>query len=92
MTLTEAGACGTPAVATDIAGHRDAVVDGRTGLLADDRIDGVAAALADVLIDAELRAALGKGALERSLWFTWDATARSTLEALASEACRQRGR
>ncbi len=88
MTLTEAAACGTPAVATDISGHRDAVVDGRTGLLADG-IDGVAGALAEVLIDAELRAALGKGALERALWFTWDATARSTLEALASEACRQ---
>jgi hypothetical protein len=43
-----------------------------------------------VLIDTELRSALGKGALERALWFTWDATARSTLEALASEACRQR--
>ena len=36
MTLTEAAACGTPAVVTRIAGHADAVVDGRTGLLADD--------------------------------------------------------
>ena len=36
MTLTEAAACGTPAVATRIAGHADAVVDGSSGLLADD--------------------------------------------------------
>ena len=36
MTLTEAAACGTPAVATRIAGHADAVRDGRSGLLADD--------------------------------------------------------
>ena len=28
MTITEAAACGTPAVATRIAGHLDAVVDG----------------------------------------------------------------
>ena len=35
MTLTEAAACGTPAVATRINGHTDAVVDGRSGLLAD---------------------------------------------------------
>jgi glycosyltransferase involved in cell wall biosynthesis len=88
MTLTEAAACGTPAVATDIAGHRDAVLDERTGLLANG-IDGIAAALAEVLTDDELRARLGKGALERARWFTWDATARSTLEALASEARRR---
>ena len=30
MTITEAAACGTPAVVTDIAGHRDAVADGVT--------------------------------------------------------------
>ena len=34
LTLTEAAACGTPAVATDIRGHRCSVVDGRTGVLA----------------------------------------------------------
>ena len=33
MTLTEAAACGTPAVATRIAGHEDAVIDGESGLL-----------------------------------------------------------
>jgi glycosyltransferase involved in cell wall biosynthesis len=85
MTLTEAGACGTPAVATDIAGHRDAVLDGRTGLLADG-VDSMAAALVEVLSDQALRARLGRGALERSRWFTWQATARATLEALASAA------
>ena len=36
MTITEAAACGTPAVATRIAGHADAVVHERTGLLVDD--------------------------------------------------------
>ena len=36
MTITEAGACGTPSVATRIAGHTDAVVDGVSGLLVDD--------------------------------------------------------
>ena len=38
MTITEAAACGTPAVATRIAGHADAVVHERTGLLVDDPI------------------------------------------------------
>jgi glycosyltransferase involved in cell wall biosynthesis len=88
MTLTEAGACATPAVATDIAGHRDAVLDGQTGLLADG-IDGMAAAIVEVLSDDAYRARLGHGALERSRWFTWQVTARATLEALASECARK---
>jgi hypothetical protein len=33
-----------------------------------------------------LRSRLSKGALERARWFTWDATARRALEALADEA------
>jgi glycosyltransferase involved in cell wall biosynthesis len=48
MTLTEAAACGTPAVATRTTGHLDAVVDGVTGLLADDD-NALAAALDQVL-------------------------------------------
>jgi hypothetical protein len=39
-----------------------------------------------VLGDEVLRSRLSKGALERARWFTWDATARRALEALASEA------
>ncbi len=34
LTLTEAAACGTPAVATDVSGHRSSVIDGVTGVLA----------------------------------------------------------
>ena len=61
MTLTEAAACATPAVATDIAGHRDAVVDGETGLLVRDDAE-LGSALAKVLSDDELRARLGRAA------------------------------
>jgi glycosyltransferase involved in cell wall biosynthesis len=84
MTLTEAGACGTPGVATAIAGHADAVLDGESGLLVDDPGD-LAAALARILGDEVLRSRLAKGALARARWFTWDATARRALEALAEE-------
>ena len=87
MTLTEAAACGTPAVATNIAGHADAVVDGESGLLVDD-VEQLSEALGRVLGDEVLRSRLSKGALERARWFTWDATARRALEALASEAER----
>lgn len=89
MTLTEAAACGTPAVATDIAGHRDAIVADRSGLLVE-RVSELPEALARVLEDAELRTRLGAGAATRAGEFTWDATALGTLEALATDALRRR--
>jgi glycosyltransferase involved in cell wall biosynthesis len=85
MTLTEAAACGTPAVATAIAGHADAVVDGESGILVEDTGD-LATALHRLLGDDVLRNRLSRGALSRSRWFTWEATARRSLEVLAAQA------
>ena len=89
MTITEAAACGTPAVATRIAGHADAIVDQRTGLLVDDPIQ-MGAAIERVIADDGLRASLSAGALAYATRFTWGATARGTLEVLANEALRRR--
>ena len=89
MTITEAAACQTPAVATRIAGHSDAIVDGTTGLLVDDD-KGLAESLDRVLRDDAFRALLGKNALEHASRFTWAATARGTLEVLAAEAQRRK--
>jgi glycosyltransferase involved in cell wall biosynthesis len=91
MTLTEAGASGTPAVATRIAGHSDAIAHERSGLLVDGREEFVLA-LDRVLRDAELRERLSRGAIEHASRFTWAATARGTLEVLAADAVRRRGR
>jgi glycosyltransferase involved in cell wall biosynthesis len=88
MTLTEAAACGTPAVATRIAGHTDAVADGISGLLVDDTAE-LGPTMASVLTDAGLRSALVEGALKQAQQFTWDATARSTFAELAAEAARR---
>jgi glycosyltransferase involved in cell wall biosynthesis len=92
MTVTEAAACATPAVATRIAGHLDSVVEGRTGLLVGEGRDELAGALARVLGDADLRARLSAGAREHAARYTWAATASGTLEVLAREAIRRRGR
>lgn len=85
MTLTEAAACGTPAVATDIAGHRDAVVHGETGVLAGP--EQLAPALEAVLGDPRLRARLGAAARVRAAAYRWELAAHATLEVLAEEAC-----
>jgi glycosyltransferase involved in cell wall biosynthesis len=90
MTITEAAACGTPSVATRIAGHEDAVEHGVSGLLADDG-PGIAAALDRVLGDNALRARLSAGALDHAAAFTWGATAYGTLSVLAAETIRRRG-
>jgi glycosyltransferase involved in cell wall biosynthesis len=91
MTLTEAAACATPAVATRIPGHLDAVEDGVGGLLADSPRQ-LADQLADVIGDRDLRARLAEGARRRAATLTWEATAYQTLRALAEEAQRRRPR
>jgi glycosyltransferase involved in cell wall biosynthesis len=91
MTLTEAGACGTPAVATRIAGHEDALVDGVSGVLAD-TMEDVANAASAILADDELRVRLSEGALSVSKRFAWDKTALATFRVLAAEAARAKGR
>ena len=81
MTLTEAAACATPSVATDIAGHRDAVIDGRTGLLAttDDELAGLLVEALGSRWDQ-----LSAGALTGATRFDWDRTASGAFRVLAS--------
>jgi len=96
MTVSEAGACGTPAVVSRIAGHVDAVEDGVTGLVVETgaaRVVGdspsptpFADALGTVLSDPALRARLGLAAQRRARELTWEATAAGTLDALVEEA------
>jgi glycosyltransferase involved in cell wall biosynthesis len=88
MTVTEAGACGTPAVATRIAGHENAVDDGVSGVLVDDPA-GIAPAVSELIADPVRRAELAKGAVEHAGKFTWEATASGTLAVLVDEARRR---
>ncbi len=88
MTLTEAAACGTPSVATDIAGHRDAVADGVSGILAAEGQPFIAA-LISVLSNNEERQELAAGALSVAAGFNWDRTAELAFGVLASEALRR---
>lgn len=85
MTITEAGSCGTPAVVSDIAGHRDALAHGVSGLLVDPGDDFVDA-LVRVLTDTALRDGLARGAVARARSLTWDATAATVMGALVEEA------
>jgi len=87
MTLTEAAACGTPAVATDIPGHRDAVAQNETGLLVEREAD-MAGAITRLLTDEQLRRRMGEAATSRSDLFRWERTAYETLAVLAGHRDR----
>ncbi len=85
LTLTEAAACGTPAVATRVVGHIDTVDDGRSGILVDDESE-LAAALVEVCQDDEEWVKLVEGAIDHAAAFSWDTTAVEIFSALAGEA------
>lgn len=87
MTVSEAAACGTPAVASRIAGHRDAVIEGQTGFLASTRAEMVRH-LEAIVSDEGLRERLAKAALDRAAELSWEATAAGTLTTLVDEATR----
>jgi glycosyltransferase involved in cell wall biosynthesis len=90
MTITEAAACGTPAVVSDIGGHRDAVEAGVSGELV--TLADLGVAVEAVLTDLDRLARLQRGALARAERLTWEATALATYRELADDAARRRGR
>jgi glycosyltransferase involved in cell wall biosynthesis len=86
LSLTEGAACGTPAVATDIRGHRSSVVTGVTGVLVDPPQLG--STIADVLTDDHRRQQLAVAALARARTLTWDASALGITSCLHAEVVR----
>lgn len=90
VTVIEANACGTPAVAFRVAGLDEAIVDGKTGFLAETD-EEFAERIAEVLKEPEIRERLTSGALDWASEFDWDVTAARMLERL-ERAARQSGR
>ena len=90
LALTEAAGCATPAVATDISGHRCSVLHDRTGILAP--LTELGDAMAAVLSDEVLRKRLSTEAERRARTLTWDALAVGVLEPLHGQIVRPRRR
>jgi len=89
MTLTEAAACGTPAVATRIPGHEDAIIDDESGLLVS-TLPELVEAIGSILANPMLRRRLSQGALRRVEGMTWERAAFLALDALASQVTLRR--
>jgi glycosyltransferase involved in cell wall biosynthesis len=89
IVVTEAAIRGTPAVAFDVPGLRDSVVNGQTGMLV--RTEGqFASAWASLAIDERRREALGLAARIRALRLHWPAAVEGFAE-VAGEAIKRAG-
>src|SRR5689334_1277374 len=88
LTVMEAAACSTPSVAMRVGGLPESIADGVTGFLADDGPE-LTAHVRRLVEDDDLRERMGRAAYERAQDFTWDRTARRTLDVLESEQALQ---
>ncbi|MGW0709893.1 glycosyltransferase family 4 protein [Streptomyces sp. NPDC002643] len=86
LVVTEAAVRETPAVAFDVPGLRDSVVDGETGVLARGE-SSFAAAWCAIALSGERRVLMGRAARERAAIYRWEHTVRR-FRAVASEAVR----
>ena len=79
LTILEANACKVPAVCFDVPGLNEAVLNGKTGFLVRDKDESVEKCI-KILEDKKLREKLSDNALEWSKKFSWENTARKSLE------------
>ncbi|MGM1076948.1 MULTISPECIES: glycosyltransferase [unclassified Streptomyces] len=86
LVVTEAAARRTPAVAFDVPGLRDSVVDGETGVLASGE-SSFAAAWCTLALSGARRERMGEAARDHAARFRWDRTVRQ-FRAVATEAVR----
>jgi glycosyltransferase involved in cell wall biosynthesis len=81
LNVIEANALGTPCVAYDVAGLRDSVRNGETGLLVPNgNVEAFAKAIIKVLLDDKLREKLSRNAIEWAKQFNWEKTAEEFLK------------
>lgn len=81
LTVIEAAACGTPSIAFDVEGLRNAVVHGKTGYLAKNMREFIAKT-EELLRDNAKRHELSLNALNHAKQFSWTKSARQTLDVL----------
>lgn len=83
LTVMEAAQLCRTTIASDVPGLRDSVCDGETGILfPSGNAAACASAMEKVYGDAELRASLGRNAKRYAESFSWEKSARETLELL----------
>lgn len=83
ITTIEANACGTPVVASNVPGLRDAVSDTRSGMLVPyGNIPGFVLATSTILKDTLLRTKLSHGAINWAQQYDWNKSAKTAIKLL----------
>lgn len=74
MVVTEAAACGTPSIVSDVTGLRDSVQDGKSGVMISNNPTPleIADAMNEIISNNKKRESLSKGAVKWSQEFTWE--------------------
>ena len=82
LVIIEAMASGLPVITSRVAGAADVIIDGVNGLLMTDPgdINDLASKIKLLLLNAELRKAIGERARETAEKLSWDRVAQKTLE------------
>jgi glycosyltransferase involved in cell wall biosynthesis len=90
LTVVEANACGTPAVASNVPGLRDAVRDGETGLLTPyGDAESLESKIRLLLSDDAMRGRMTRAAIQWAKSFSWDDAADRTIAFLERVAARR---
>ena len=87
MSITEAASCQTPAVATRIPGHVDAIEDGYSGYLVESEEEFIEK-ITELLKNSTLRNKFGLAAAERAKSFSWERTAFEIFRILAETSSK----
>lgn len=82
LIVTEANACGTPAIAYDVPGLRDSVQNSINGIIVEPRPEKMAEEMINLVSNNELLEKLSIGALEHSRQFSWDKSSKEMLDIL----------
>jgi len=88
LVIIEANACGTPTIAANVRGLRDAVVDGETGLLVPyGNVKSLAKAISNILSDEDMRNRFSENAIVWAKNFSWEKTAREFMNIVEAAIC-----
>jgi glycosyltransferase involved in cell wall biosynthesis/O-antigen/teichoic acid export membrane protein len=85
LAVIEAAACGTPSAALRVGGLPESIVDGETGVLADD-VPELTVKVREIVEHPDLRDRLGEAARVRARSLTWENTAEGSLKVLNAAA------